>query len=367
VTTDRKKVAILTNLISPYRVPLFGGMSANFVVTVAIGLQETNRPEWTRIDDALNCSGVQVREIRGLLIRRSEDSFLHVNPGYLLFLFRERPNAVISFELGFRTLCAVIFTAILKRPLWIWSEGTSVSDGDVGHFRQLIRSFFVRVRARWVTLGTGSTDYLVSLGVRKDRILQIQNGVDDKRYTSEGDRAETDGPRPLILAVGQLIERKGLDLLLQSAKRLQDSGEVFTLRLVGSGPRRAALEAMARDLQLDHVEFLGGIPSKDVPAQYRAADSMVFPTLKDVWGLVVNEAMLCGTPVICSKYAGCAVDLLESDDIFDPLSPEDFDRALLRAVKGELTKPNVARIWSMDQIVRTLCSDIESTLCGQSE
>jgi glycosyltransferase involved in cell wall biosynthesis len=165
-----------------------------------------------------------------------------------------------------------------------------------------------------------------------------------------------------MLVVGQLIERKGLDLLLGSIKRLQDRGLVFTTRVIGSGPRRRSLEDLANRLELSNVEFLGGISVDDLPAQYRAADVLVFPTLKDVWGLVANEALLCGTPVICSRYAGCAEDLLDADDIFDPLNAADFDRALLRAVRGEIGKPQLDRIWPMDRIVGTLCRDIESVL-----
>jgi glycosyltransferase involved in cell wall biosynthesis len=358
----KKKIAILTNLISPYRVPLFIGIAEKFATTVAIGIQESNRPEWDRIDDALGANGVRVCELSGMVFRRSEDSFLHINPGYLSFLFRETPDGVISFELGFRTLCAVVFTAIKGKPLWIWSEGTTSSEARIGSLRRALRKIFVLTHARWITFGAGSTDYLLRMGVRRERVVQIQNGVDDRKFAPEGRQVAVDSPRPLMLVVGQLIERKGLDLLLGSIKRLQDRGLVFTTRVIGSGPRRRSLEDLANRLELSNVEFLGGISVDDLPAQYRAADVLVFPTLKDVWGLVANEALLCGTPVICSRYAGCAEDLLDADDIFDPLNAADFDRALLRAVRGEIGKPQLDRIWPMDRIVGTLCRDIESVL-----
>jgi glycosyltransferase involved in cell wall biosynthesis len=363
----RKKIAILTNLISPYRVPLFLGLGAKFSTTVAIGIQESNRPEWSRLDSALSNGGVSVLELSGLIFRRSEDRFLHINPGYLPFLLRERPDGVISFELGFRTACAVVFASIRKKPLWIWSEGTLNSEHGIGAGKLFLRRLFVKTSARWITFGEESTRYLSSIGVERERILQLQNGVDDKKFTAEGTVAEICSPRPLILVVGQLIERKGIDLLLQSIQRIQSKGHVFSTRIIGSGPRRLLLESLSAKLQLQNIEFLGGVGADDLPAQYRAADVLVFPTLKDVWGLVANEALLCGTPVICSKYAGCATDLLEDQDIFDPLDPKDLDRALLKAIQGEVGKPNYNRIWSMERIVKELSTDLEQVLCSQSK
>ena len=61
-----------------------------------------------------------------------------------------------------------------------------------------------------------------------------------------------------------------------------------------------------------------------MPATYRSADVLIFPTLEDVWGLVANEAELCGLPVLCSKYAGCAKEIFTAESIFDPMDTSDF-------------------------------------------
>jgi len=76
----------------------------------------------------------------------------------------------------------------------------------------------------------------------------------------------------------------------------------------------------------------------------------------------VNEALLCGTPVVCSKYAGCAADLLDPDDIFDPLIPEEIDRALIRAISGKATPPNIDRIWPMSRVVEAIVTDVQQIL-----
>jgi glycosyltransferase involved in cell wall biosynthesis len=356
------KIAVLTNLIAPYRIPMYVGLGLRFETVLAVGGREPNRTEWTPEDPELIASGVQVCQIPGLMIKRSEDRYLHINPGYLSFLFREHPDAVISSEMGFRTLCAIIYTRATRKPLWIWSEGTTESEMAVNGLKRAIRKVFTHRSHRWITFGDRSTDYLLRMEVDRAKILQLQNGVDEKNFAPCGPTAKVESPRPLLLVVGQLIERKGLHLLLPSVQRLQRMGMVFSLRFVGSGPRLSSLKEFAASENLKNVEFLGGLAPSEIASQYRCADAVVFPTLNDVWGLVANEALLCGTPVICSKYAGCSTDLFEPQDVFDPLNPDDMDRALTRAVKGELGKPDLTRIWPMDRIVGTLCNHIELVL-----
>ncbi len=64
-----------------------------------------------------------------------------------------------------------------------------------------------------------------------------------------------------------------------------------------------------------------------MPAVYRSGDILVFPTLEDVWGLVVNEALWSGCPPWSSVYAGCAKELVPMNSIFDPLDPADLDQS----------------------------------------
>jgi glycosyltransferase involved in cell wall biosynthesis len=224
----------------------------------------------------------------------------------------------------------------------------------------------VKRPVRWITFGIQSTEYLTSNGVPLNRILQLQNGVDDALFLPYGEVESTALPRPLVLVVGRLVQLKGLDAMLESIGRLQAQGYEFSVRLVGDGPRRELLESTVARLGLRNIEFAGGLPLERLPVQYRTADVLLFPTLQDVWGMVANEALLCGTPVVCSKYAGCSSDIIPPENVFDPLDPDDFDRALLRAITGKAGPADRSPIWSMKRIVDELCAHLESVL-GSSE
>jgi glycosyltransferase involved in cell wall biosynthesis len=329
---------------------------------IAIGKPEPNRKEWSNVGHELGASGIRVEVASGRTFRISEDRFLQINPGYLKILLREKPDAVITIELGFRTIVAYFYTKLKKKPLWIWWAGTPHSERRLSWLKVRIRRFFASKDVRWISYGQESTGYLESLGIPPGRILQVQNAVNENQYRANGEKSPPDLERPLLLVVGQLIERKGIEPLLQSAKRLQEQGQEFALRLIGSGPRRANLERLVYELKLKNVEFVGGVSPEEIPAHYRSADAVICPTLEDVWGLVTNEALLCGTGVICSKYAGCAYELLDPQDIFDPLDPADFDRALKRAILGEVRPPALERIWPVRKVTEVLRIDIEAVL-----
>jgi glycosyltransferase involved in cell wall biosynthesis len=82
--------------------------------------------------------------------------------------------------------------------------------------------------------------------------------------------------------------------------------------MVGDGPDRARYQAWCREREMNSVRFEGVRSQQDLPRYYGIADVFVFPTRSDPWGLVLNEAMCSGLPVICSTAAGAAADLVRS-------------------------------------------------------
>jgi glycosyltransferase involved in cell wall biosynthesis len=135
--------------------------------------------------------------------------------------------------------------------------------------------------------------------------------------------------------------------------------------LANSSPEN--LERLATELHLENVHFQPAQPPDDMPAVYRSADALIFPTLEDVWGLVANEAMLSGLPVLCSVHAGCAHELFASESIFNPHNAEEFNSKLRAAVTGELPPPDLSRLKSTPELARDLIQAVESSITGAAE
>jgi hypothetical protein len=114
-----------------------------------------------------------------------------------------------------------------------------------------------------------------------------------------------------LLYAGQLIERKGLLPFTTALKRwaAKNPDRRIELTFAGDGPLREMLEAAAPPANL-RFEFLGNVSYEDLPEVYAKAGVLVFPTLADTWGVVVNEALAAGLPVLGSTYSQAVKQLV---------------------------------------------------------
>jgi glycosyltransferase involved in cell wall biosynthesis len=369
------KVALLVNMISPARLPLYSGLAEHFDFLVLHGGTETNRSSWGNMDRTLPTAkvikawGWQIRLARKIKGREFDKRYLHITPGYVWHLLRFQPDVVISNEMGLRTLIALAYGTLFDKPVWVWWGGTPHTESRLGFVRRHLRQLISGWAKHWISYGQSSTQYLLSLGISSERVLEIQNNVDEQRFAADSGPMFRVRPRPVLLHVGQFIARKGIESLLYAAATLQGDGLDFSLLFVGSGPDKSGLERLAKELELKHVHFEQPQQPATMPSVYRSADTMVFPTLGDVWGLVANEAILSGLPVLCSKYAGCATELFEPQSIFDPKDPEEFAQKLREAVEGRLPGPDVSRLRPTPQLVSSLVQALQGCVrkpCGQA-
>jgi glycosyltransferase involved in cell wall biosynthesis len=359
------KLALLLNMIAPYRLPLFSVFADQFNLLLVHGGKEANRDSWNGLEEALpkakvvRAWGWQVRYTRKVNGGIFDEKFMHITPGVVWHLLRFRPDAIISNEMGIRSLMALTYGAVFRKPVWIWWGGTLHSERDIGRLRKALRKAITLWADRWVTYGQTSTEYLLSLGVKRERILQSQNAIDEERFKANVEPAWTIEPRPVVLHVGQFIERKGICSLLEAAAAVQKQGCEFSLLLVGSGRDKSAIERRVEALGLKNVHFQPAQPPDKMPSVYRSADLLVFPTLEDVWGLVANEAVLSGVPVLCSKYAGCAPELFTSENIFSPEDLNEFSQKLRDAISGRSSKPDPNRLKTTRQIAAEVVQELD--------
>jgi glycosyltransferase involved in cell wall biosynthesis len=364
----KSRVCLLLNMVAPARLPLYSALAERFDLLVLHGGTEANRTSWQGTEQAL--ANAAVKRAWGWQIpvnRKQEGEFfdrryIHITPGYLWHLFKFRPNAIVTNEMGFRTVVALACGSLLRVPVWIWWGGTLHTERSVGRVRKALRNVICHWSRHWISYGQTSTEYLKSLGVGADRIVEIQNAVDEKRFSADATADFQVHPRPVLLCVGQLVARKGVELMLAAAAALQTEGREFSLLLVGSGRNERDLKQLATDLNLKNVHFHPEQRPNRMPSVYRSGDVLVFPTLEDVWGLVANEAVLAGLPILCSKYAGCARELFSAENIFDPTIPSEFGEKLRQALAGQLAKADASRLRTTAQLASELICALEHSM-----
>lgn len=184
--------------------------------------------------------------------------------------------------------------------------------------------------------GESGARYVKRFGAADDRIIHVPYATDTNIFSSSPERrdgASRHGRR--LLYVGQLIERKGLapftSVLSRWAADHPDLPVEF--RLAGDGPLRRSLEQLRVPPNLS-IHVLGDVPFAQLPRVYAEAGIFVFPTLADEWGLVVNEAMVSGRPVLGSVYSQAVEELVRDGEhgwTFRPDRAEETYAALDRA------------------------------------
>jgi glycosyltransferase involved in cell wall biosynthesis len=364
----KRKVSLLINIISPARLALYCGLAAHFDLQILHGGMESNRDSWPDLAHAVpgaqttRAWGWQVEIPRKNEGRPFDRRYIHITPGYIQHLLGFRPDALIANEMGLRTLIALTYGTLFRKPVWIWWGGTLHTERKAGFVRRMMRAMISRWARHWISYGQTSTEYLQSIGIKRDRILEIQNAVDERLFGTHVKPGLDIQPKPVLLCAGRLVMRKGVEQLLNAAATLQKEGLDFSLLLVGSGPDKLALEQLAVALELKNGHVLPVQEPEKMPAVYRSADMLVFPTLEDVWGLVANEAMLSGLTVLCSEYAGCARELFPPENIFDPDDADEFKRKLREAVNGRLAKPDCSRLKTTPQILGDLIRALEVSM-----
>ncbi|HLW46985.1 MAG TPA: glycosyltransferase [bacterium] len=175
-----------------------------------------------------------------------------------------------------------------------------------------------------LAIGTLNREFYQAYGVPEDRIFFVPYAVDNARFRAEADRWQPSRSAlraalglpaglPMVLYAGKLIPRKRpLDLLDAYARVAAD--HPAALVFLGEGAERPRLEAAIARHQLPHVVITGFVNQSGIGRYYAAADVVVLPSSHEPWGLVLNEAMCFGLPVIASDAVGAAPDLVPGEE-----------------------------------------------------
>ena len=209
-------------------------------------------------------------------------------------------------------------------PVLFTTEAHSLTSWAAqSKWRVAFKKFYVRrilsLGDVLLTMSSGSLWQLVALGFPEDRIVLSPYCVDNEWWAQQAAAVDRDAVR----AAWQIPRDARVALFcakLQPWKAPTDLLEAFALANVagsflifaGDGPLRSALDRRAVELKLEgRVRFLGFVNQSQLPGVYRAADLLVLPSHYEPFGLVVNEAMLCGCPVAVSDRVGAKFDLVK--------------------------------------------------------
>lgn len=217
----------------------------------------------------------------------------------------------------------------LKIPAILMSDS---HDGTARRniVRSAVKKQLVPLYQSALVAGSPHARYLVGLGFPAEKIAMGYDVVDNQHFDQFATDAKDQVPASprYFLCCARLIEKKNLNVLIAAFARYRQlmPANSWDLIIAGEGPMRDKLERQRTALSVaTNIHLIGHKSYDELPSLYRAASAFVLPSAADEWGLVVNEAMAAGLPVLVSRRAGCSTDLVRNGVNGFTFDPENIE------------------------------------------
>ncbi len=335
-------VVVITNYLTPHhwkQMQAARQRVSRLSVLVSTEM-EPNRswtPDWGTLD-------VQVQ--KNLMLTRKwrhqagfeEDNYIHIPWDTIKLLRRLKPDVIISYEMGMRTLFSSMYRATHKdcRLVMVANVSEHTENGR-GRLRPLLRRYLKKHVDLITYNGPSCQRYLLDRGYAEESLVYFPYQHDPAKVY-QGEHTFPELPRRLFFC-GSLSERKGIVRFCNAlATWCRDNpGRQIELVMGGDGPLRLVIETMTKKAIPDNLalDLLGSIDSDSIRECYGSCDLTVFPTFADEWGMVVNESLGSGLPILSSCRAQATESLVRDGRngwVFDPVDEQSLRSGLDRAL-----------------------------------
>jgi 1,2-diacylglycerol 3-alpha-glucosyltransferase len=324
-----RPIAVLFRSLGPYHCARIAA-AARVLPVVAVEFSASDSSyAWTKFD------ANQAFERRTVFSGGDADSLplVEYNRRLVAILDELRPGVLALPGWGDRgALLALRWADRTGTPAIVMSE-SQASDTDRVVWKEWIKRSLLRTCVAAVVGGDRHAEYVAELGIPRSAVFGGYDAVDNDYFAQRVARIREDAaqergrlglPKRFFLASSRFIPKKNLPTLLRAyaTYRERRGAASFGLVLLGDGPMRSELVSLINELELQSSVLLPGFKQyEELPSYYGLADAFVHASLREQWGLVVNEAMASALPVLVSRECGCASELVvegENGFTFDP-------------------------------------------------
>jgi glycosyltransferase involved in cell wall biosynthesis len=334
MSSTRRRLAILNSHPIQYFAPLYRRLACETDIDLTVfycsrqGLEDYEDPGFSAV---VRWDVPLLEGYRSVFLSAPEDDHgVHGfwslrNTSIIRNLYRGKYDALWVHGHGYATNIAAIVTArLLGVPVFMRGETHLLLSRSPA--RRLVRAVLMRVLyrhlvSRCLTIGSRNEAFYRSLGVPASHLVRVPYVVDNDYFAARTASYRGDVPAlraslglppdgTIVLYASKLIERKRpLDLVRAFAHLRSEMGGIH-LVLVGSGPAEGSVRRYIEETSVTDVYVMGFKNQSELPKHYAAADLFVLPSEDEPWGLIINEVMAAGLPVIASQEIGAAVDLV---------------------------------------------------------
>lgn len=297
------KTVLITNIPAPYRIPVFNLIADKFgsdFIVIFSALSEPNR-KW-------NCEEFKFEHVilKEKYYKRDNGAYIHNNIEIFNVLNRIKPEVVITAGFNPTCLYAWCYTKVWRKKHITFTDGWKGSEQNLTLMHKIVRKIVYRSSHAYIAAGKKSIELYKSYGVKGTRIFQSHLCIDNGRFGKKSNNSE----RPFdVMFSGQIIERKIPEFFTNVVKAVVARGKNINVLVIGDGPLRSSF---LNSMEVPGVtcSYAGFLKQEELPNYYSKAKLLLFTTINDPWGIVANEALASGTPVITTPYAGVSDDLV---------------------------------------------------------
>ncbi|WP_172471939.1 glycosyltransferase family 4 protein [Thomasclavelia cocleata] len=306
------KIMYITNIPSPYRVEFFNELNKYCDLTVLFERKKACNREDKWYSNSFNFKAIflnskNIGNEAGLsfeIIKYLKEDFNHIILGGY-----STPTAMI----------ASIYMRLHKIPYILNADGGFINENEK-KLNYLIKKYFISSASYWLSSGKETNKYLKYYGAKKEKIFNFPfTSVKEKdilrEFISDEEkkklRIKYSIPyKKVIISIGQFISRKGFDWMIETYKDLDKDIGIY---IIGGKPTEYYIE-LKNQYQMDNLYFIDFQSKENILNWYRLADLFVFPTREDIWGLVINEAMSQGVPIITTDKCLAGLELIQDEE-----------------------------------------------------
>lgn len=339
----KKKLVIVSGPLAPYRVDLYEGIALELQdawdVSLIYAAKQQEAHAWGDLFGQVKqlqlhyCPGIVISPWLRKWIGMFKGSPPQPNlPDLKLWqiLKTTKPDVIWIAEYPAYCIAALLYGVLHDIPVVVHTEvGALTKPGILSSITRSYQKFWGNYLSGIVAC---SSEAMTPFNPSIDRLCLAPHAIHCHEY---GPVADTQRQVPVILFVGNMIPRKGIDYLAQACGVLKKKGHAFVLRLLGGGDRAWAEEWFRKEDVSDRIEYGGFCEGEALRDEYRKASLFVLPSRHDTYGVVTHEAAASGLPVVISKHAGSSSILVEDGKtgyVIDPADLEQFSAALEKLV-----------------------------------
>ena len=331
-----KRVLFITNYAAPYRVHFFDELGKYMDVTVLFSdpvEQVTHRSKDWFEDSQGGYHAVQLRSVKHT---RNDENLC---PDVISWLKKPYDAVVVSGYSSPTVILAMAYMKLHRIPFYMEVDGGLIREESSLKYR--LKKTLVSLPDRWLSTGEYTTRYLTHYGAQAEKVsvypfsslyrADILDRIPSQQEKADIRRELGISEKKVVLSIGQFIHRKAFDILIQSAAALDSDTGIY---IIGGSPTQEYLK-LCQEYNVKNVHFLDFMKKEKLIHYYKAADLFVLPTREDIWGLVINEAMAFGLPIVTTDRCVAGLELVQDGENGYIVPVEDV-QALAQRMKDVL-------------------------------